>query len=223
MLFQCSPETNRNTLYGKILYLMLSNLQFSRTLAKTVRMSAPKRTVSAAEMQEEWLEVQAAQGDPALFQPLYERYYEDIFLFVFRRTTDEMLAADICSQVFLKALQRIKSYEYKGVPFSAWLYRIASNEVAQYYRKSNKNRVVSMEETNIADLFEEIREHDDERHRQLLLKALDSLKEDDLQLIELRFFEERPYKEIAEMLGITENNAKVKTFRILARLKKYMS
>lgn len=202
---------------------MLSNLQFSRTLAKTVRMSAPKRTVSAAEMQEEWLEVQAAQGDPALFQPLYERYYEDIFMFVFRRTTDEMLAADICSQVFLKALQRIKSYEYKGVPFSAWLYRIASNEVAQYYRKSNKNRVVSMEETNIADLFEEIREHDDERHRQLLLKALDSLKEDDLQLIELRFFEERPYKEIAEMLGITENNAKVKTFRILARLKKYMS
>lgn len=202
---------------------MLSNLQFSRTLAKTVRMSAPKRTVSAAEMQEEWLEVQAAQGDPALFQPLYERYYEDIFLFVFRRTTDEMLTADICSQVFLKALQRIKSYEYKGVPFSAWLYRIASNEVAQYYRKSNKNRVVSMEETNIADLFEEIREHDDERHRQLLLKALDSLKEDDLQLIELRFFEERPYKEIAEMLGITENNAKVKTFRILARLKKYMS
>lgn len=186
-------------------------------------MSAPKRTVSAAEMQEEWLEVQAAQGDPALFQPLYERYYEDIFLFVFRRTTDEMLTADICSQVFLKALQRIKSYEYKGVPFSAWLYRIASNEVAQYYRKSNKNRVVSMEETNIADLFEEIREHDDERHRQLLLKALDSLKEDDLQLIELRFFEERPYKEIAEMLGITENNAKVKTFRILARLKKYMS
>lgn len=202
---------------------MLSNLQFSRTLAKTVRMSAPKRTVSAAEMQEEWLEVQAAQGDPALFQPLYERYYEDIFMFVFRRTTDEMLAADICSQVFLKALQRIKSYEYKGVPFSAWLYRIASNEVAQYYRKSNKNRVVSMEETNIEGLFEEIREHDDERHRQLLLKALDSLKEDDLQLIELRFFEERPYKEIAEMLGITENNAKVKTFRILARLKKYMS
>ncbi len=202
---------------------MLSNLQFSRTLAKTVRMSAPKRTVSAAEMQEEWLEVQAAQGDPALFRPLYERYYEDIFLFVFRRTTDEALTADLCSQVFLKALQRIKDYEYKGVPFSAWLYRIASNEVAQHFRKAKKNRIVSVEESNISSLFDEIEEHDDEQHRQLLLDTLDTLKEDDLQLIELRFFEERPYKEIAEILGITENNAKVKTFRILNRMKKKMS
>ena len=202
---------------------MLSNLQFSRTLAKTVQMSAPKRTVSAAEMQEEWLEVQAAQGDPALFRPLYERYYEDIFLFVFRRTTDEALTADLCSQVFLKALQRIKDYQYKGVPFSAWLYRIASNEVAQHYRKTKKNRVVSVEESNVSGLFEEMEEHDGEDYRQLLLETLDGLKEDDLQLIELRFFEERPYKEIAEILGITENNAKVKTFRILNRMKKKMS
>lgn len=202
---------------------MLSNLQFSRTLAKTVRMSAPKRTVSAVAMQEEWLEVQAAQKDPALFRPLYERYYEEIFLFVFRRTTDESLTADLCSQVFLKAMQRLQDYAFKGVPFSAWLYRIASNEVAQHYRRDKKKRVVSVEESSIGDMIDEIEEHNDEQHRQLLLKALDNLKEEDLQMIEMRFFEGMPFKEIADILGITENNAKVKTFRILNRMKKMMS
>ena len=202
---------------------MLSNLQFSRTLAKTVRMSAPKRTVSAAAMQEEWLEVQAAQKDTVLFRPLYERYYEEIFLFVFRRTTDEALTADLCSTVFLKAMQRIQDYEFKGVPFSAWLYRIASNEVAQHYRRDKKKRVVSIEEFSIGEFMDEINEQDDETHRQLLVKTLDNLKEDDLQLIEMRFFEGRPFKEIADILGITENNAKVKTFRILNRMKKMMS
>lgn len=174
-------------------------------------------------MQEEWLEVQAAQKDPALFRPLYERYYEDIFLFVFRRTTDEALTADLCSQVFLKAMQRLGDYEFKGVPFSAWLYRIAGNEVAQHFRQHKKKRVVSVEESGIGEMIDEIEDYDYEMYRQLLVKALDELKEDDLQMIEMRFFEGRPFKEIADILGITENNAKVKTFRILNRMRKMMS
>ncbi|NRA51444.1 MAG: sigma-70 family RNA polymerase sigma factor [Phaeodactylibacter sp.] len=183
-------------------------------------MSAPKRTVSDAEMQEEWLEVQAAQRDPALFRPLYERYYEPIYLYIFRRTTDETLTADLCSQVFLNALQKIHRYEYKGVPFSAWLYRIASNEIAQYFRKANKNRVVTIEDASLAHLAEEIGTEIPVDLMPLLVEALDTLKEEDLHLIELRFFEERPFKEVGEILGITENYAKVKTFRVLNRIKK---
>ncbi len=174
-------------------------------------------------MQEEWLEVQAAQKDPALFRPLYERYYEDIFLFVFRRTADEALTADLCSQVFLKAMQGLGEYEFKGVPFSAWLYRIAGNEVAQHFRQYKKKRVVSVEESGIGEMIDEIEDYDYEMYRQLLVKALDELKEDDLQMIEMRFFEGRPFKEIADILGITENNAKVRTFRILNRMRKMMS
>jgi RNA polymerase sigma-70 factor (ECF subfamily) len=199
---------------------MLSNLQLSRSFAKTIPMSAPKRTVSEADMQEEWLEVQAAQKDPAMFRPLYERYHEPIYLYIFRRTTDEMLTADLCSQVFLKAMQKIHRYEYQGVPFSAWLYRIASNEIAQYFRKANKNRVVTIEDAPLSHLAEEIGREIPEDLTPLLVQALDALKEEDLQIIELRFFEERPYKEVGEILGITENYAKVKTFRILNRIKK---
>ncbi|NRB52219.1 MAG: sigma-70 family RNA polymerase sigma factor [Saprospiraceae bacterium] len=183
-------------------------------------MSMSKKSVSVEHMQEEWLEVQAAQRDPARFRPLYNRYYEPIFRFIFRRTNQEELTADICSQVFLKALQRINSYSYKGVPFSAWLYRIASNEVAQHYRATQKNRVVSMEESSFTDMIDELDEQDTEGLRQQLLATLDTLKEGDLQLIELRFFEQRSFREVAEITGITENNAKVRTYRILERMKK---
>jgi len=203
---------------------MHSNLQISRTLAKTVQMSAPKRTVSAEDLQEEWLEVQAAQEDPAMFRPLYDRYFEPIYLYILRRTADEALSADICSQVFLKAMQRIGSYQFKGVPFSAWLYRIASNEVAQHYRKAKKKRVVTLEDAPVAELMEEMQEEGlAEDYMPLLVEVLDQLKEEDLQLIELRFFEGRPYKEIAGIMDITENNAKVRTFRILNRMKKKMT
>lgn len=199
---------------------MFSKLQLSRSHIKNVGMSMSKKSVSVEHMQEEWLEVQAAQRDPARFRPLYNRYYEPIFRFIFRRTNQEELTADICSQVFLKALQRINSYSYKGVPFSAWLYRIASNEVAQHYRATQKNRVVSMEESSFTDMIDELEQQDTEGLRQQLLATLDTLKEGDLQLIELRFFEQRSFREVAEITGITENNAKVRTYRILERMKK---
>ena len=203
---------------------MFSNLQISRTLAKnTARMESSNKTVSQEAMQAEWQEIKAAQRNPALFKPLYDRYFDPIFRFVFKRTADENTAADVCSQVFLKAMQKLHKYEYKGVPFSAWLYRIASNEVAQHYRDTQKNRVVSVEDYNITDLIDEINEDGDfEKTRNRMLEAMNELKEGDLALIEMRFFEQRPFKEIAEILNITESNAKVKTYRILEKIKKLM-
>lgn len=202
---------------------MFSNLQINRTLVKNVRMNLSRKAVSAEEMQEEWLEIQAAQTDPAQFRVLYNRYFSPIFRFVFRRTADEDLTNDICSQVFLKAMQKLPGYQFRGVPFSAWLYRIASNEVTQHFRHTQKNRTVSMEETDISDMFDEMQEENNEQLRAQLLSILDDLKEKDLQLIEMRFFEQRPFKEIADILEITESNAKVKTYRILDRLKKKLT
>lgn len=204
---------------------MLQNLQINRTLVginKRVTMTPQntRTTMTSTEMEAEWQQVQAAQHNPALFRPLYDRYYEPIFRFVFRRCTDEALTADLCSQVFLKAMQQLKKYQYIGVPFSAWLYRIASNEVAQHFRKSQKIRVVSVEDNTLGEIAEEIKETPNESLQEALINALDGLKESDLQLIEMRFFEQRPFKEIADILEITESNAKVKTYRILERLKK---
>lgn len=199
---------------------MFSNLQISRTLVKNeIRMENPNKIVSSESMKEEWVIIKAAKANPAAFRPLYNKYFESIFRFIFNRTADKDISADICSQVFLKAMQKLGTYQFKGVPFSAWLYRIASNEVAQYYREEKKNRIVSIETTQLTDLIDEIAKPDKEPLRKAMITAIDQLKEEDIQLIEMRFFEQRPFKEIADIVGITESNAKVKTYRILEKLK----
>ena len=201
---------------------MFSILQISTKSVNKRFMSEPQKTVSVAAMEAEWQEIQAAQQNPARFRPLYERYYESIFRFIFRRTADGDLAADICSQVFLKALQRVGGYQFRGVPFSAWLFRIASNEVAQHFRQNSQKRTVSVEENTLSEVAEEMEIEGELWEVEDLVQALDTLKPDELTLIELRFFEQRPFKEVAEIMGITESNAKVKTYRILERLKKRM-
>lgn len=202
---------------------MFSNLQRNRTLVENQkRMDKSRKTVSNEAMQEEWEQIQAAQTNPASFRVLYEKYYNPIFRFVFRRTADESISADLCSQVFIKALQRLTSYQFKGVPFSAWLYRIASNEVAQHFRNTAKHRIISIDQTNLHQLEAELEEPNDELHQNAMIKALDELKEQEVQLIEMRFFENRPFKEIAEILGLTESNAKIKTYRTLEKMKKFI-
>lgn len=184
-------------------------------------MSTSKYTVTQQAMEEEWLEVQAAQQNPAKFRVLYNRYYEPIFRFVFKRTVDEVLAADLTSQVFLKAMQKIDKYVFKGVPFSAWLFRIASNEIAQHFRKQNKNRVVALEERTAQNIEDEYEDKADlEINIGLLKSVIQDLKPEEVELLELRFFEKRPFKEVADILDITENNAKVKIYRLLQKMKK---
>ncbi len=199
---------------------MLSNMHISRSLGRIAQDSDADRVISAEALHAEWAEVQAAQRDPARFRPLYDRYYEPVFRYLYHRTQDEDLAADLCAQVFLKALQRLGEYAFRGVPFAAWLFRIAANEVALHYRQAPKYRIVSVEESGLLSLADEIEPDDHIQHlRTLLPQAMQALKMADMELIEMRFFEQRSFREIADILGITESNAKVKTYRILERLK----
>lgn len=166
--------------------------------------------------------IEKAKNNPEAFRALYDTYYREIFTFIYKRVNEEEITADIASQVFVKAMIKIKSYRFKGVPFSAWLYRIASNEVNQYFRKTKANRTISLEESGLHRLKDEV--DDDagqhEEQRSLLLKALQYLNEKEVQLLELRFFEDRPFKEVAVILNITETNAKVKTYRLIEKVKK---
>jgi RNA polymerase sigma-70 factor (ECF subfamily) len=186
------------------------------------RMAQPKKVVPLNAMQDEWREIQAAKENPVHFRPLYKRYYESIFRFIHRRTGDLELTADLSSQVFLKALQKLSTYDYRGVPFSAWLFRISSNEIAQFFRDEKKRRVISIQQDHLQNLYEESEEIPSSPQLDELVQALDYLKEEELQLIEMRFFEERPFKEIAQIMNMTESNAKVKTYRILERMKRRM-
>ena len=185
-------------------------------------MTSSKKKVSSDAIQAEWQEIQAAQNNPTLFRPLYDRYYEPIFRFIYRRTSDEMLSGDLCAQVFLKAIQKLGGYRFQGVPFSAWLYRIASNEIAQFFRNQQKERTVSIEDSNIGEMMDEVEVDFHDEHRAILIDTLNHMSDKEVELIELRFFEKRSFKEIAQILEITESNAKVKTYRLLDKMKKLM-
>jgi RNA polymerase sigma-70 factor (ECF subfamily) len=173
-------------------------------------------------LQEEQVWVMQAKADPARFEPLYRKYYDGILRYLKQRMEDPEQAYDVASQVFIKAIKNLSKYEDRGVPFGSWLYRIAKSELYQTFREMKSNRTVSMEHVQIPTfdtLFFENQEF--EYNQSILLAAMQRLKEEQLKLIEMRFFEQLSFKEIGETIGITENNAKVKTFRALEKLREH--
>lgn len=145
-----------------------------------------------------------------------------MFLFVFKRIQDEDATADVVSQLFLKAMSKLSSYQFRGLPFSAWLYRIAVNEVNQYFRDSKKQRHVSIESVNLTGLMEETEELPTDENMQCLVAGLQILSPEELEFLEMRYFEKVPFRELAAIYQITETNAKVRMHRMLKKLKKYM-
>ena len=179
-----------------------------------------KYHASSEALQQEWVEIQAAQADPARFEVLYDRYYERIFSFIYQRLDDKDLAFDTASQVFLKAMQSLHKFKFKGVPFASWLFRIAKNEVYQLFRNQKATRTVNIEKAGLKTLVDDMEEDFYEPYYELLKESMASLEEEEIQFVEMRFFEKRAFKEIGEIMDITENHAKVKLYRILDKLKK---
>ncbi len=169
-------------------------------------------------------EVERAKKDPKAFKPLYERYYGKIFGFLYKRVNDEQAAADLASQTFLNALLNLKKYEFRGLSFSAWLYRIAVNLSTDYFRQNKKDRALYMDPERTSDLFLEMVETSEHEEENPILElklpmVLKALSPKELELVELRFFEEMSFKEIAFVMNLTEGNARTKTHRVLRKMK----
>ncbi|MBL7917463.1 MAG: sigma-70 family RNA polymerase sigma factor [Bacteroidia bacterium] len=165
--------------------------------------------------------IEDSKKDPQCFEALYNKYYEIILKFVFKRVESLDDCREVTAIVFTKALANIGKYTHKGFPFSSWLYRIAINEIAQFYRNQSKHRIISLNEKGLNNIVDEAGK---ETELITVLKtALMYLPKNDLLLIELRYFEEKSFSEIGDILEITENNAKVKTYRAIDKLKKIYS
>lgn len=164
--------------------------------------------------------IKYAQENPRGFEPLYNKYYEQILRYIYQRIDDKETAYDIASQVFLKALNNIHKYEYRGVPFASWLYRIAKSELYQSFRDKKARRTVNVDTSNLSEMIDVMEEDTSDDTRKVLIQLIKKLKEDEVQMVELRFFEKRSFKEIGEILDITENNAKVKSHRVINKMKK---
>jgi RNA polymerase sigma-70 factor, ECF subfamily len=187
---------------------------------KKITESVSPRLTLQEESTDEAQQIKRAQKDPAFFAPLYEKYHEPVFRFLYQRLEDKEQAFDITSQVFYKALIKLGGYAFRGLPFSAWLFRIARNELYEYFRKSQTQRCIYVEPDGFKRLAEEIEEDKFAEFHDKMQDVLARLPEEELQYIEMRFFEKRAFAEIAAIMEITENNAKVKTYRILEKLKK---
>lgn len=167
--------------------------------------------------------IEAAKKNPARFAPLYNKYYKPIFIFVFKKVREEELTADLTSRVFLKALLNIEKYQDRGYPFSSWLYKIASNEVNMHFRKANKKLEVELNEGDLKVLMDEINlSASQDEQLEIVIKALNELPLDQSELIDLRFFEQRSFREIGEIIGVSEGNAKIKVYRAIDKLKKIL-
>ena len=166
-----------------------------------------------------------AKKDRKNFNILYTKYYERIFLFILRRCSDENVAADITQQTFVKAMINLEKFEFRGLPFSSWLYRISLNELNLYFRETKKRRSVSLDEKELDILNAE--QTDNEEIKEIpmehLIQALNVLSEGEVTLLEMKYFEKRSHREISEILGITESNAKVKLHRIIKKMRKAMA
>ncbi len=167
--------------------------------------------------EKEW--IAAAKQNPENFGLLYDKNFEAIFNYIYRRTGDESLTSDLTSQTFLKALQNLKKYEFKGIPFSAWLFKIASNEINKYYNNTKKRVRFSLEENRFREILEETTEKYDENIKNQLIKALEDLPSDMLLALEFRYFEEKSFKEIAYILDVSESGAKMRIYRALEILR----
>jgi RNA polymerase sigma-70 factor (ECF subfamily) len=180
-----------------------------------VRAPASRRSPEQAE---ERLLVEAAQKDPTRFAELYELNFERVYAFVARRVGDRDSAEDLTSEVFHKALANLWRFEWRGVPFAAWLLRIAANAITDRAQRTGRELAVddppeiSTEASTLVDMEEVER-------RARLFRLVDELPEDQRRVIAMRFAEEKSIREIAEALGRTEGAVKQLQFRGLQTLR----
>lgn len=164
--------------------------------------------------------INQSKRDIKHFRPLYDAYFHSILNYVHQKVADKELASDITSQVFLKAMSHIKGYKIKDVPFSAWLYKIAYNETMLFFRKSKNMRSVVLDEELVEGIKEELEEFPKENILKAIEGLLNQLKQDEFELIELRFYGGKSFREIGYILGCTENAAKVRSHRLIQKLKR---
>lgn len=164
--------------------------------------------------------VEQAQKEPQAFAVLYDRYVARIFKYVQRQVQDEMVAQDVTAVTFEKALQHIRRYEVQDSSFSAWLYRIAHNELMSHYRRQKLLSPLKwFGQTEGRGTETAVAQREQHSH---LHQALHQLSAKDRDIIYLRYFEELASEEVAEILGCSTQNVYLRLHRALKRLQQQL-
>ena len=193
-------------------------------LEKYIMKNPFARRIDYSELDEREL-VALAKEDKAAFGELYERYLQKIYSYVYYRMGNVHDAEDLTAKVFFRALAHIGNYVEQGVPFQAWLYRIAHNLVANWHRDQSRRKIIALDDyvahslqTEAPDrLAEELEEQNQ------LLEAVRRLPEDRQQLLLLKFVEQMSNADIGLIMGRTEGAVKSLYHRTLLALREEMN
>jgi RNA polymerase sigma-70 factor, ECF subfamily len=167
--------------------------------------------------------LRAKTYDPDALGTIYERYYQGIYRYVYYRVSDSALAEDLTGDIFLKMLHGIQSYSIQGVPFSAWLYRIARNRVIDHMRRQPEKTDLPLEEARVESIASSDTDLENALQREELLKAVQVLTADQRQVIILKFIDDLDNATIAKVLGKTEGAVKSLQHRALDTLRHYIN
>ena len=157
--------------------------------------------------------VENARRDPRRFAELYTMHFDRVYAFIARRVPARADAQDLTSEVFQQALASLGRYEWRGVPFAAWLFRIAANAVVDHHHRTARARVA------LDTVGPPAQGIDEAGRRGSLYRAVRDLPMDQRRVIEMRFAEEKSAAEIARALGRSEGAVKQLQFRALEALR----
>lgn len=160
----------------------------------------------------------AQEGDNSAFEKIYNKYFQKVYRYCRINTNNDELAKDICQESFVKAWSRIKDFKMDGQwSFQAFLFTIARNKIIDYSRKKKEFSFAEFENiTTDEDLYENIDKKQDIQRVKMVLSKLNST---DRQIVVLRYFEEMSSGEVAKILGIRDGALRVRTFRVMNKLK----
>ncbi len=164
--------------------------------------------------------VAQAQADPLAFGMLYERYVNRIYSYIYRRVGNRQDAEDLTARTFYRALSHIHRYVQRGVPFAAWLYRIAHNLVANWHRDRARRQTITLEDAGplSVQLSSPLEQVEAQERAEVLLRAVGRLSPDRQQLLILKYGEGLSNAEIGRIMGRSEGAIKSLCHRTLLAL-----
>jgi RNA polymerase sigma-70 factor (ECF subfamily) len=180
------------------------------------------------DLQQEKVLIEQAKSDPEMFGKLYDQYYLQIFRYILKRIARVEVAQDVTSTVFWKALNNIQKFHWNGVPFSAWLYRIANNEIVNHFRKNGQRQEEVEKFVNSVELASPSPESELlaaeaklQKYEKFLIlhQSIARLPFRYQEVIVLRYFENKHIHEICEILGKREGTVKSLLHRGLVKLR----
>jgi RNA polymerase sigma-70 factor, ECF subfamily len=186
---------------------------FSTLSADYLNENSPRRTMTRST--DDRLRIEAAQRDPSRFGELYEENFYRVYAYVARRVGDRHQAEDLTADVFREALAGIGKFEWRGVPFAAWLLRIASRTIADHFIRSGRevgNPAAEPERPDPSEI----------ERRAMLFQLVERLPQSQFRVIHLRFVEQKSIREIAQELGRSEGAVKQLQLRAIENLRAQM-